>query len=226
MRSVKNHGSIARLMRIGTCALAAAALAVAGQANRVEAQVVYNNFGAGDSYNTATGWTVSTTPIDQKVAQQFTPSGTGVLTSIEVAMGLVQGVNHFDLALLTDSSNTPGSVIESWSVDNAMGTFGSNNVPIFLASALNPLISVGTPYWIAIGTSTQTWSAWNWNDQGATGLLASGSNGGSFNPPANNTLGAMRVTVRPSAVPEPSSMALLFGGGAGCMFMIRRRRKS
>jgi hypothetical protein len=194
------------------------------------AQVVYNNFDVGDSYDANAGWFASGPGgVNQRIAQQFSPTGTGLLTSIEVAMDLVSltAPNHFDLFLYDDVGGAPGSLLESWSVDGQMGPWPGVHAPVFVASGLNPLINMGSLYWLVADSTGSTDAAWMQNTVGDVGPIRWGPSGGPLtNGPLDLTLGTMRVTVRPSAVPEPSSMALLFGGGAGCIFMIRRRRKA
>src|SRR5262249_55752285 len=93
-------------------------LALIGPAH---AQVLFDNFGPGDTYQTNIGWTISSAgSIVGASAQgeQFIPSLTASLDSIDIAMGLVVGQNHFDLDLLDDAAGFPGGLIESFSVDN------------------------------------------------------------------------------------------------------------
>lgn len=75
------------------------------------------------------------------------------------------------------------------------------------AAVTLPQYTVGTSGWTLIGTSTGS----------ATGTLLPDSD------PAEGNLGAMRITITPAVVPEPSSLALL--GLAGFSLLAVRRRK-
>ena len=104
--------------------------------------------------------------------------------------------------------------------------FGGSYAPITFTSALHPLLTAGSTYYLYEAETGTEWNAWNVNSIVETGphlysadniTYANGSNG----------QGAFRVTVTPAATPEPGSIALLVGmsiSGAG--FLIRRRRNA
>src|SRR5207253_1021749 len=113
--------------------------------------VVFDNFGPANTYQPNLGWAITgPTNANGQFTQgdQFTPSGTGALTSIDIAMGLEQVPNHFDLFLANDAAGLPGAVLESFSVKDAMEDFGNTDPPITLNSAAHPVLTSGTPYWL------------------------------------------------------------------------------
>ena len=140
-------------------------------------------------------------------------------------MGLISAPDHFDRSLRSAPGGTPGAVLESFSVDNAMGSFGNFNPPILVNSTVQPLLTAGTPYWLIAATTGDTVAAWNWNSIGDTGPHASSTNGGAFTV-GTDTRGAFRVTVGTAAVPEPSTLALTGLGMLGMAAWLRRRKKA
>jgi hypothetical protein len=141
------------------------------------ADVIFNNFGPGDTYQTDWGWTLSLgSPIgaDFDQGDPFKPSGIDFyLDNIELAVGLVLGPNELDVWLMSDNSNKPGTIIESFHFSGAMGTFGEFNPPLSMNSVFHPLLEENTQYWlIASTTGPDEWAAWNWNSIGETGTHA------------------------------------------------------
>ncbi|GIK33152.1 MAG: PEP-CTERM sorting domain-containing protein [Fimbriimonadaceae bacterium] len=181
-----------------------------------QAIVAFSNFGAGDSYNVSSGWSLLSGGFgSQFVSHQFVSGASGSLESIEVAFGHVDGTNDYSVSLRDDSSDAPGSYITTWS-GIAAGAFGAGDPPIFLPNGFPSIVlSSGTKYWVEVKPTTDgTWGGWNFNDQGDTRLT-------SFNDgaPSVSDAGAFRVNV----VPEPASMAAL---GLGAVALIRRRKSS
>lgn len=198
-----------------------ALLVSAGVAATASAQVVFDNFGAGDTYNTGSGWTIS--GINSAVGQDFDqgdafiPSASGAVATIELAIGLVTGPNDFNITIYDDASGAPGTALwNSGAIVGQMGSFGSNNAPVVVnvGGAVN--VFSGSQYWVIASSNDATWAAWNINSTGDVGPHAFESNGGGFNI-SNTDRGAFRVTL----VPAPASLALL---GAGGLIAVRRRR--
>jgi hypothetical protein len=187
--------------------------------------IVFNNFGAGNSYNTNTGWTAG---LNQSGGQPgFVPSmgfivGGGLnvaLSEIDFAAGLVTGANSIDLALRTDAAGVPGATLESFHF-GSLGPFGTNNPPLVATSVLHPLLMAGTQYWLTMSTpTTTTWAAWNLNSIGDTGPVYTLDNG-SFFSAGTNTRGAFRVQGVAAAVPESSPLVL--AGVAGTLVLLGR----
>lgn len=181
-----------------------------------QAIVAFSNFGAGDSYNTGSGWSLlSGSHGSQYISHQFVSGASGSLESIEVAFGHVAGTNDYSISLLMDGGDVPGGGITTWSGVTA-GSFGSGGAPIMVINGFPSIVlSSGTKYWVEVKpTSGDTWGAWNFNDQGDTRLMS--VSGGA---PSTADSGAFRVNV----VPEPASMAAL---GLGAVALIRRRKSS
>ncbi|MGC8669497.1 MAG: choice-of-anchor R domain-containing protein [Chthonomonadales bacterium] len=206
-----------------------AAAALAAGPSRAQI-VVFNNFGPGDAYNTGTGWTLGT-GSNYIVGEQFTPSASGTLDKIELALGLMDGLNSAKVYLVADSSGQPGAtVLENWTT-TSMGVFGHNNPLLVFNSAAHPSLTSGTPYWIYVDATTNsptTWAVWNWNSTGGTGPRASSTNGGvTWSVSPGDTQGAFRVTVQGpgGATPVPAAPVVsAIGAGVYALCFFRKRR--
>lgn len=194
---------------------------------------IFSNLGAGDSYNQGTGWTLgSPDPTDYFVTgSAFTVGATSLnLSTIEVAAGLVQGTNQLTINLDADSGGSPGALIESFTINGAMPTFGafSSGNLVTATSVLHPLLTAGSQYWVVLSVPNDgtTWAAWNQNSIGDTGPFAQSDNGSPLNG-FTNTRGAMLITGLSSSVPEPSSIVMVSTAAVmilGCG--LRRRSKA
>ncbi len=206
-----------RSILFGTAVAAAMALTSVSTAD-----VIFNNFGAGDSYQTNIGWTLSDgAPIgtDNDQGDAFTVTGGNFfLDQIDVAIGLVVGTNRIFLDLYDDAGGQPGSVLESAIIDGQMGQFGQNNLPIVALFSGNTLLADGVQYWVIASTDTDTWAAWNLNSTGDTRPHAFRADMGPWTI-SENTRGAFRVI---GSLPAPGVLALFGLAGLGA----RRRRRT
>ncbi|SPP99681.1 exported hypothetical protein [Candidatus Sulfobium mesophilum] len=197
-----------------------------------QADILFNNFGAGDTYDTSFGWTVSGSTSQNpqfEPAMSFTPSTTAHLSSIDFVTSMLSGTNEVMLSLVNDSGGAPlGLALESWTFINQMGTLGSNPSVLTADSVVHPLLDVGTTYWlVASPPVSDTWAGWNFNSIGDTGTvlfsLDGGAGWGTLGYTEPITRGVFRVNS--TAVPEPSTFLLLGAGLAG-VGLLRRRFKN
>jgi hypothetical protein len=124
-----------------------------------------------------------------------------------------------------------GAVIESFTINGAMPTFGtvSSGNLVTATSVLHPLLTAGTQYWVVLTSPNDGVSsaAWNFNSIGDTGPFYQTNNGSVINS-GPNTRGAMRITGM-SSVAEPSSMMMISTSAAvilGCQLRRRSRAKA
>ena len=168
----------------------------------IQATVIYDNFGPGNSYQTNIGWTVSevgsTVGRNIDVGCMFTVSGANYsLDTIEVAAGLVRGANELEVWLMDDNGGEPGSVLETITVSGQMGSLGNANPPVVANSNGTPL-NDGETYWVVLSVpDTTTHAAWNKNNTNDVGFFVTRTNLGPWNA-FNAERGAFRICVNPA----------------------------
>ena len=205
-----------RLMMAGLCAAALAVLAVPA----ARADVLYDTFGPGDTFQTNIGWTIGG-PAGTPFWEQGDPvgvSGTYTLSQITLAAGWVSGPNKYVVWLMDDNGGQPGNVIEELDFSN-LDVFGGAYPPLVGVSQLNPELDDGNTYWVVCSTDpAPTWTAWNWNNTGASGPHAQRTNGGDWTI-VNNVLGALRVEADPlgptAAQPRGNAQPTIQTSGEG-----------
>ncbi len=187
-----------------------------------QGDVLFTNFGVGDTYNTGKGWTLSDgEPLNFDIDQGdafIVNGGDFFLDSIDLAIGLVLGQNRIFIDVYTTVGGLPGVVIDSAVIDGQMGLFGQANPPIVAMFSGVTTLFDGEQYFVTASTDSNTWAAWNLNNVDDFGPHASREGLGDWNV-ANDLRGAFRVNG--TAVPAPGVLALL--GVAGLAAPRRRR---
>jgi len=200
------------------------------------AHTLYNNLESGNvatapgGYCLGTGNCASSYWVD---AIAFTPSVTAALSDIGITLAYVSGQNSATIQLLGDSSGLPGSLIESWTVDNLFAFQGGTATPAtFVTSTSNPILDAGQQYWVAgiAGTPGDKANLLYWMaPQPATFTpFATSQDGGPYTIVPNPYVGdgGFRVDGTPVAAPEPSSLMMFGSGALGLLGVIRRKLRS
>jgi uncharacterized repeat protein (TIGR02543 family) len=161
--------------------------------------ILFNNFGAGNSFGPVTnaycigGNNVGCAGIPYEPAFAFTPATTAYLTEINLAIynaaqGGVEG--SAVISLMTDSSGLPGpSLLEQWTVTP------SGDEVYTLNSMLHPLLTAGTRYWLVAANTLGRSGVVGWNRSVASqsGPYADMKTGSWVLESSNATQGAFEI---------------------------------
>ena len=179
----------------------------------------------GDNYDTGYGATImqNYSGYDWSQGNAFTVSGNDYyLDRVSAALSWVDGVNKIDLQIWDDNGGLPGSILESWTFTNQMGSFGNNNPPLVGVSTLSPVLYAGETYYvIAYAPTGPQWSAFNMNDFGYRLPRAVSQDDQASWSVSDGDAAAFRV--EGTIVPEPGLISL--GGlllGAGALWLRRK----
>lgn len=204
-------------------------LVVAGPAAMARADVLYNNFGVNNAYDTTFGWTLSYGgPLGGDAyedAVAFTVSGGDYrFDSAQVAVSRFWGPDVVHFNLHADDSGAPGTVLDSTSASGVVkpGTLGP---PILADFGGDVILEDGQTYWLALRTEeTDAHLSWAFNVVDDFGLRAWQLNNGPWHPTlgipgTDSERGVFRIHGTP--VPAPAALVLLaLTSAAG----FRRRR--
>jgi len=191
------------------------------------ADVVFNNFGAGDAFS-ATGRILQGESVgtigDVDQAAAFTVGASPArLTGITLGIGVNgppnSGTGPLDIILAADAAGSPGAALRTLSF-NANST-GDQTVSVSDGGTL--VLAANTTYWVIADGKTSFDGAWRFNNIGDVGLTAGRTNLGAWNLRPDDDRYAFRVEGRP-AVPEPAAIVLFATALAGLASCIRRHR--
>ena len=174
-----------------------------GVPSRVAAEVVYSTFGLADAYDTLNGNSLGgpTSAFPQAVAQQFVPSASVYLDSVELGITRNLGTAEFSVSVFADNAGQLGDELATANVT------GYTNGIVTAQFSSSLVLTSGTNYWLGLlppGNNELTWhdslqpgfaQQGFSSNQGASWVTASSD---PF-PPA-----AMRVNGTPDVAPDLS----------------------
>jgi hypothetical protein len=143
----------------------------------LQADDCINQNAAGLCGGSSTGCTNSGGTVTQALAASFSPYQSGVLSQIQVPISSLPGpqANQFQAWITADSGGKPGTVLESFSLNNIrQGTFPTTT-PAHIFSVAHPALTNGTTYWLVVGPAAAT-AEGGWNFSLADAPASGGSN--------------------------------------------------
>lgn len=202
------------VLSIGIAALASAT---------ASAQIIYNNFGPGDTFSFTQGHMATSGTTSQPatmIAVPFTVNAPNLALDEIVFTASWSGAPLGYMGIHADSgSGAPGAALETLPIILFM-TNPNSPVTVYMQSQSNPALTQGATYWAVMSVPANTSFKWYDNITGATGFSSGTTSGWT----ADNTAGrqpVLRIVGQP--VPAPGACVLALAGGA-CVARRRQRR--
>src|SRR3569833_1403766 len=160
------------MLRSRACQTALALAAVFLPA-ALRADVIYTNFGDGDSFLAGSGLIVTQDgKAWSSVALSFVPVASYSLSSIEFAAStLIPGSAGASLAIFVDDDGHPaGTPVETIALDGLMSSFGDPSLLLKVKSTVHPLLEAGQTYWVGMNAAAGGLAVWNQTTALTTGF--------------------------------------------------------
>jgi hypothetical protein len=176
------------------------------------ADVIYNTFGPGNSYDNVAGYDIGGSPgVNQAYAMPFVPTETATVTGATLPLAL-EGNTQMILSLASSTNGAPGSILNTFT---QVGTPGEEPQLIDFDCAGCAVVTAGETYFLVATQSIGSNSAWFFANSGSETVYFN-ANGTAFGPwtAVDGNLPAFDVEGTPSAspVPEPPALLLLATG--------------
>lgn len=196
-----------------SCWLVAVAITVAFSPVNSRAATIFSQTGTPEGAYTETSL--------EYWAQGFTISGTSMtLTSVDVLLQAAGPLSQYFVALYSNNSGSPGSLLETLSGTNNPQTSGT-----YTYTSTGSLLSANTSYWILQGITSGGGFQY-WNEENNTSPEVGSSIGAEFSQNSGTTWSlqashSMQMVVNGTPVPEPSTALLLIMGGVAMFVRLR-----
>jgi hypothetical protein len=187
-------------------------------ASGLRADMVFNNFGTGNSYDTGAGQSIGTASFQEQGGMFQVSGGSFMLDSVDTAISFSSGTNKATLSLYSTSGGSPTTMLESVTV-TPFAKFGTPFKPPAFTFSGTTLLQDGESYALVASAgnsnSSMMWNFNNMGDKGSVSKIAGGVWSSSI-----GTAPAFRVNA--TSVPEPTTFMMF---GAAWMALAARRRR-
>jgi len=169
---------------------------------------------------------------DNVRAQSFTTGDVAfTLDSVALSLEPSSGTGGFTVSLYDDSGNQPGTLLTTLAGNDSPGAGleGPGGSLYTYTGSLD--LNLDTTYWVVADVSADyTGNVYGW-DVGNAGTTVGSTVGAGYSTDGGASWGVdnsfsylMQVAAEPTAVPEPSTLALAAMGGLGSLLLLRRRK--
>lgn len=139
--------------------IATGLLFLAVVASGARAQVVYSNFGPGDTFFSNLFYTNTITPIlYTEIGFGFTPSMTGELTQLRTPLMRAGGAGNMVISLYRDTGTLPGDLLADWTALPPWGVMPT----IWTLPLSGPVVEAGQTYFLSVRAEQTTSPDWRW----------------------------------------------------------------
>ena len=178
---------------------------------------LYSNYGPGSSYS-LTGYGVGGPSTgNPTLAFEFSPTVTGVVTSMSAPISLVGSPSTVTAEILNDNGGLPGSTV----LFSALGTAPASPAIVNFFSASGSTVTAGNEYWAAIVPTSTARDDWFENSIGVVLNEASSTTGGAY---VSSGTGAPAFSVSGTIAPEPGSATFLTLSGIAIIGNMARKK--
>lgn len=177
---------------------APAALSTVTRAQPLASKLIYSNFSSsGTLFDAYSGWVVSgrQSSVERVVSQAmaFSAAKASTLKSVSLALSHFTGTNEYKISINADIDGVPGPILKQLAVTE-LPSFGS--CCVIASTGFGGLaLEADQTYWLVARVPkpqlADSFGVWNFNNTGATGLMALRSDGGWSR--FESTLGAFEV---------------------------------
>ncbi len=197
--------------------LVAAGALAACPAILLHADIIYSDFGPGESFDQDAGDVVSQS-VDLRPSLAFSSASALQLTEVDfvTSIGTLGDLNQVTVSLSSDGGGQPGTVLATQEFTDAMGILGGEggdppDPPVIVSWILSTPqdLLAGDTYWITLDGPAPGDVTWNYNDEDQSGYSVFQS--GNW-VTTSNTLGAIQILGQSddsSPAPEPGTAPLL-----------------